>query len=41
MVISLAVAFPDVARYGGYLHAEWTIKWGTYGRTTHNTQNMS
>lgn len=29
MVISLAVAFPDVARYGGYLHAEWTIKWGT------------
>ncbi|KAI7883638.1 hypothetical protein K492DRAFT_159234 [Lichtheimia hyalospora FSU 10163] len=28
IVISLAVAFPDVARYGGYLHAEWTIKWG-------------
>lgn len=32
IVISLAVIFPDVARYDGYLHAEWTIKWGTQNR---------
>ncbi|KAI7884826.1 hypothetical protein K492DRAFT_124696, partial [Lichtheimia hyalospora FSU 10163] len=28
LVISLAYAAPDVARKGGYIHAEWSIKWG-------------
>ncbi|ORZ16882.1 SBF-like CPA transporter family-domain-containing protein [Absidia repens] len=27
-VILLATQFPDVARKGGYVHAEWSIKWG-------------
>ncbi|KAI8096644.1 SBF-like CPA transporter family-domain-containing protein [Halteromyces radiatus] len=27
-VILLASQFPDVARKGGYIHAEWSIKWG-------------
>ncbi|KAI9246944.1 SBF-like CPA transporter family-domain-containing protein [Phascolomyces articulosus] len=27
-VIMLAVLAPDVARQQGYIHAEWTIKWG-------------
>ncbi|CDH58359.1 member of the slc10 carrier family [Lichtheimia corymbifera JMRC:FSU:9682] len=28
IVISVARAAPDVARKGGYIHAEWSIKWG-------------
>lgn len=28
-VISLAYAAPNVARKGGYIHAEWSIKWGS------------
>lgn len=28
VAIVLAVKFPDVARKGGYIRAEWTIKWG-------------
>ncbi|CAO3661274.1 unnamed protein product [Rhizopus stolonifer] len=28
IAIVLAVKFPDVARKGGYIRAEWTIKWG-------------
>ncbi|KAI9474241.1 MAG: SBF-like CPA transporter family-domain-containing protein [Benjaminiella poitrasii] len=28
IAIILAVFFPNVARKGGYLRAEWTIKWG-------------
>ena len=27
-VIALAYAVPDVARKGGYIRAEWSIKWG-------------
>ncbi|KAI9263124.1 SBF-like CPA transporter family-domain-containing protein [Phascolomyces articulosus] len=27
-VITMAYACPDVARKGGYIHAEWSIKWG-------------
>lgn len=27
-VIILATQVPDVARKDGYIHAEWTIKWG-------------
>ena len=27
-VIVLAYAVPDVARKGGYIRAEWSIKWG-------------
>ncbi|KAI9472870.1 SBF-like CPA transporter family-domain-containing protein [Zychaea mexicana] len=27
-VIMLAILVPDVARQGGYIRAEWTIKWG-------------
>lgn len=30
IVISVARAAPDVARKGGYIHAEWSIKWGKY-----------
>lgn len=28
VAIILAIQFPDVARKGGYIRAEWTIKWG-------------
>ncbi|KAI8972075.1 putative sodium bile acid cotransporter [Pilobolus umbonatus] len=28
VAIALAILVPDVARKGGYLRAEWTIKWG-------------
>ncbi|CAO3698170.1 unnamed protein product [Rhizopus stolonifer] len=28
IAIILAIQFPDVARKGGYIRAEWTIKWG-------------
>lgn len=30
VAIILAWAFPTVARKGGYIHAEWSIKWGSY-----------
>lgn len=29
VAIILAIEFPNVARKGGYIRAEWTIKWGT------------
>lgn len=29
LVIGLACAAPNVARKGGYIRAEWSIKWGT------------
>jgi hypothetical protein len=28
IAIILAIQFPNVARKGGYIRAEWTIKWG-------------
>jgi sodium/bile acid cotransporter 7 len=28
VAIVLAILFPNVARKGGYIRAEWTIKWG-------------
>lgn len=28
IAIILAIFFPNVARKGGYIRAEWTIKWG-------------
>lgn len=28
IAIVLATQFPNVARKNGYIHAEWTIKWG-------------
>jgi sodium/bile acid cotransporter 7 len=28
VAIVLAIEFPNVARKGGYIRAEWTIKWG-------------
>jgi sodium/bile acid cotransporter 7 len=28
IAILLAIFFPNVARKGGYIRAEWTIKWG-------------
>lgn len=28
VAIILAIQFPNVARKGGYIRAEWTIKWG-------------
>lgn len=37
IAILLAWRFPDVARKGGYLRAEWSIKWGN----TNNKQNAS
>ncbi|KAI8391336.1 uncharacterized protein BYT42DRAFT_190728 [Radiomyces spectabilis] len=30
VAILLSWKFPNVARRGGYLRAEWTIKWGNY-----------
>lgn len=30
VAILLAWGFPDVGRKNGYVHAEWSIKWGNY-----------
>jgi sodium/bile acid cotransporter 7 len=39
VVIMLAWLFPDVSRKGGYVRAEWSIKWGKKKRTICRTQS--
>lgn len=40
VAIVLAIEFPNVARKGGYIRAEWTIKWGNVQASVFHISHM-